>query len=158
MQEKEPTAYLLRRNFATCCSSICQIVDDDMNYLMGHRLQTPDSPRYEYVNEDKLLELRNKLLELRRLLSLFPNTTVKLGNEPITCRNVTSQTIYTTGKADITIFTKCPNDPAYVTVQKAPDSAETPRNNPPQVQAIYRPEADGNVERADTTEAYQAQR
>lgn len=90
------------------------------------------------------------------LLSLFPNTTVKLGNEPITCRNVTSQTIYTTGKADITIFTKCPNDPVYVTVQKAPDSAETPRNNPPQVQAIYRPEADGNVERADTTEAYQA--
>ena len=90
------------------------------------------------------------------LLSLFPNTTVKLGNEPITCRYVTSQTIYTTGKADITIFTKCPNDPVYVTVQKAPDSAETPRNNPPQVQAIYRPEADGNVERADTTEAYQA--
>lgn len=155
MQEKEPTAYLLRRNFATCCSSICQIVGDDMNYLMGHRLQTPDSPRYEYVNEDKLLELRNKL-DRRRLLSLFPNTTVKLGNEPVTCRNVTSQTIYTTGKADITIFTKCPNDPVYVTVQKAPDSAETPGNNPPQVQAIYRPEADGNVERVDTTEAYQA--
>lgn len=90
------------------------------------------------------------------LLNLFPNTTIKLGNEPVTCRNVTSQTIYTTGKADITIFTKCPNDPVYVTVQKTPDSAEMPGNNPPQVQAIYRPEADGNVERADTTEAYQA--
>lgn len=91
------------------------------------------------------------------LLSLFPNTTVKLGNEPVTCRNVTSQTIYTTGKADITIFTKCPNDPVYVTVQKITNSAETPTGNkPPRVQAIYRPEADGNVERVDTTEAYQA--
>ena len=89
-------------------------------------------------------------------MSLFPNTTVKLGNEPITCRNVTSQTINTIGKADITIFTKCPNDPVYVTVQKTTNSAEMPGNNPPQVQAIYRPEADGNVERADTTEAYQA--
>ena len=47
MQEKEPTAYLLRRNFATCCSGICQIVGDDMNYLMGHRLQTPDRTKWQ---------------------------------------------------------------------------------------------------------------
>ena len=48
--EKEPTAYLLRRHFATLLQML-NLSDSEKQYLMGHRIEDPDTVRTAYNDE-----------------------------------------------------------------------------------------------------------
>ena len=63
LPERDPTAYLLRRNFATWLEILDTFSDEDQEYLMGHELEYDNSIRDEYTNTDILYELKMKLDE-----------------------------------------------------------------------------------------------
>ena len=60
LKESDPTAYLLRRNFATHLS-ILGFAESDIEYIIGHDIVDPYETRNEYVNEDRLLEIKKKI-------------------------------------------------------------------------------------------------
>lgn len=60
LQEKEPTAYLLRRNFATHMH-ILGLEESEIEYVLGHDIKDPYETRNEFINEDKLCTIRNKM-------------------------------------------------------------------------------------------------
>ena len=60
LKEKEPTAYLLRRNFATQMS-ILGLSVSEMQYLIGHDVEDAYESRNEYVDSDRIFEMAKKL-------------------------------------------------------------------------------------------------
>ena len=153
-KERDPTAYVLRRNFATITASVCGLCGDDLDYLMGHRLSS-GRDRNEYVNEDKLAALWGKM-EKRHLLDLIPNTTVALGSTPIKSKGVTSKTIYTAGRTTIDIYSQYSMDPVRVSVRKRTNYAVIGvSGTAPSMRASYRPVDNNTVERLDIARAYQ---
>lgn len=65
LKEKEPTAYLLRRNFATQMC-ILELSNAEMQYLMGHCVEDAYESRNEFVDSERIysmyLKLRNRTL------------------------------------------------------------------------------------------------
>lgn len=65
LKEKEPTAYLLRRNFATQMC-ILGLSNAEMQYLMGHCVEDAYESRNEFVDSERIysmyLMLRNRTL------------------------------------------------------------------------------------------------
>ena len=58
--EKIATAYLLRRNFATHLS-ILGLKEPEIEYVIGHDIEDAYESRNEFVNEEKLYEIKCKL-------------------------------------------------------------------------------------------------
>lgn len=58
--EKDPTAYLLRRNFGTHLH-ILGLSEAEIEYVIGHDIQDSYETRNEFVNEEKLYEIKQKL-------------------------------------------------------------------------------------------------
>ena len=58
--EKEPTAYLLRRNFATHMA-ILQLTEAELTYVLGHVIVDPQVQRSDYTNERELYLLKQKM-------------------------------------------------------------------------------------------------
>ncbi len=67
LKEKEPTAYLLRRNYATQMS-ILGLSVSEMQYLIGHDVEDAYESRNEYVDSERIYEMYQKL-EKRALLN-----------------------------------------------------------------------------------------
>ncbi len=67
LKEKEPTAYLLRRNFATQMS-ILGLSNSEMQYLLGHDVEDAYESRNEYVDNERIYSMHKKL-EQRELLN-----------------------------------------------------------------------------------------
>lgn len=60
--EKEPTAYLLRRTFGTHMH-ILQLNEAEIQYVLGHDIESPFATRNEYVNEEMLYEIHLKMAQ-----------------------------------------------------------------------------------------------
>lgn len=58
--EKDPTAYLLRRNFGTHLH-ILGLTEPEIEYVMGHDIRDAYEARNEFVNEEKQYEIKLKL-------------------------------------------------------------------------------------------------
>ena len=59
IEEEDPTAYLLRRN--NCTQLSCLGFDEnEIQYLMGHEIESDVYNRSFYTNEDELIKLYNK--------------------------------------------------------------------------------------------------
>ena len=59
-REGDATAYLFRRNFATLLK-ILGLNDAEIQYLIGHDIENSYETRNEYVNEDRLYAIKQKL-------------------------------------------------------------------------------------------------
>ena len=57
--EKDVTTYAFRRNYATRCHNVLSRVE--IEYLMGHKLSDIRYQRSDFVDEDFLYEMYNKL-------------------------------------------------------------------------------------------------
>lgn len=73
LKERDPSAYLLRRNFGTHLS-ILGLTEPEIEYLMGHDIQDLYETRNEFVNDSRLLEMKEKL-DRRPILNLIPKET-----------------------------------------------------------------------------------
>ena len=62
VSEKDPTAYLFRRNFATHLA-ILGFTDDEMTYLMGHSLIDSLTDKSTYTNPDRLKQIYDRMSE-----------------------------------------------------------------------------------------------
>lgn len=83
--ESDPTAYLLRRNFATHIA-ILGLVDVEIWYVIGHKIEDENVKRRAFNDEKKLFPLKRKLDErpilndviMEQVLRLEPGITTKL--------------------------------------------------------------------------------
>ena len=60
-EEKDITAYLLRRNFATAMVSVCGMEEDELQYLMGHDILDEQEMRSDFTDADFLARLWRKM-------------------------------------------------------------------------------------------------
>jgi len=67
LKEKEPTAYLLRRNFATQMK-ILGLTNSEMQYLIGHDVEDAYESRGEFVDSERIFCMYHKLQQ-RELLN-----------------------------------------------------------------------------------------
>ena len=61
VKEESPTAYLLRRHYATILSSVCLMTEEELQYLMGHDIRNADIRHSDLLDTDWLLQMYNKL-------------------------------------------------------------------------------------------------
>ena len=57
---KDPTAYLFRRNFGTHLH-ILGLSEPEIEYVIGHDIDDPYETRNEFVNEEKLFAIKQKM-------------------------------------------------------------------------------------------------
>lgn len=76
---KDPTSYLLRRNFASFLLASSMASMSTIQYLMGHLIEDPRIKRYDYSNPDCLEEELYPLMESRPLFAY------KEQNESVNC-------------------------------------------------------------------------
>ena len=60
VRDKDPSAYLFRRNFGTHLS-ILGLSEAEIEYIIGHDIEDPYETRNEFVSEEKLCEIKKKL-------------------------------------------------------------------------------------------------
>ena len=58
--EKDPSAYLFRRNFGTHLF-ILGLSETEIQYVVGHDIEGLYETRNEFVNEERLLEIKQKM-------------------------------------------------------------------------------------------------
>lgn len=112
--ESDPTAYLLRRNFATHIA-ILGLVDVEIWYVIGHKIEDENVKRRAFNDEKKLFPLKRKLDErpilndviMEQVLRLEPGITEKLrGSRKIILEIPADQVV----KAHISVTAKEPGD------------------------------------------------
>ena len=72
LKEKEPTAYLLRRNFATQMC-ILGLTTAEMQYLIGHEVEDAYESRNEFVDSERIYAMHLKLKERAVLNDISDN-------------------------------------------------------------------------------------
>lgn len=60
LEEKEATAYLFRRNFATMMQSL-GLTQNEIEYIIGHYIESDYETRNHYSNPDKLYSIKKKM-------------------------------------------------------------------------------------------------
>ena len=105
LKEKEPTAYLLRRNFATQMC-ILGLSESEMQYLIGHDIEDAYESRNEYVDSERIYAMHLKLQQ-RELL-----------NEKKDDYNKTEICIHSNGTMKIHISAKEPTDGIKVNISE----------------------------------------
>ena len=60
LREKDPTAYLFRRNFGTHLH-ILGLTESEIEYVIGHDIQDAYETRNEFISPEKLYEIKEKL-------------------------------------------------------------------------------------------------
>lgn len=129
---KDPTAYLLRRNFGTHLS-ILGFSDEEIAYLMGHKIGTVGLNRNMFSNEDQLRKMFTKL-NMRPLFGSNACSQLKKkvsSKKPIArFDNVPEASITalaTKGaKAAFRLSAKEPGDTVKVTIKKRPNTDAIP--------------------------------
>ena len=76
-EEKEPTAYLLRRNYATKLK-ILGLTITQIQYLMGHDIEDPYHSRSNLNNDEELSIISKKILEMPFYNELKNKSIIKL--------------------------------------------------------------------------------
>lgn len=92
LNEKDPTAYLFRRNFATHLKSL-GFEQEQIEYLLGHSINAEDIDRSHFGNPDELAKLAYRL-QCRPFLNPPPlrEFTISTSNEPVYFENCISGT------------------------------------------------------------------
>lgn len=129
---KDGTAYLLRRNFGTQLS-ILGFSDEEIAYLMGHKIETEGLNRNMFSNEDRLRKMFTKL-NMRPLFGSNACSRVKekiSSNKPVTCFDNVPQANITAlatkgAKAAFRLSAKEPGDTVKVTIKKRPNTDAMP--------------------------------
>lgn len=129
---KDPTAYLLRRNFGTHLS-ILGCSDEEIAYLMGHKIETEGFKRNMFSNEDQLAVISSKL-NMRPFFGsnddARPIANLSANNQLIELNNVWGTIITADSKVDATasvrVSLKEPEDTATITLKKDPNTTATP--------------------------------
>lgn len=73
---KDPTAYLFRRNFGTHLH-ILGLSEPEIEYVIGHDIDDPYETRNEFINEEKLFVIKQKM-ERRPLVNSDLSQTVHI--------------------------------------------------------------------------------
>lgn len=120
--EKDPTAYLLRRNFATHMA-ILQLTETELTYVIGHVIVDPQVKRSDYTNEDELFALKQKM-DRRPIvsdLSTIPLETLKI-NSTVAFSSYCQAFLLkgsSAGSVNIHATAKEPGDSISITVEQA---------------------------------------
>ena len=69
--EKDPTAYLLRRNFATHLY-ILHLNEPEIQYVMGHNMEDAYANRHDYSSEEQLVLIARKMNDRPLFNDVFP--------------------------------------------------------------------------------------
>lgn len=125
--EKEPTTYVLRRNFATVMSGVCRITGDDLKYLMGHEFMG-EIDRSHYLDFEIIKGLRRKM-DRRHLLDRFGNPTFIIDNKTVTSIEVPKAIIHTNGEAAIDVICSCPEDNLEIDIRERKRAATDDQDN-----------------------------
>lgn len=83
-EEKDITAYLLRRNFATAMVSVCGMEEDELQYLMGHDILDEQEMRSDFTDADFLARLWRKM-NRRVLRDNIPENDMHLVIDQVEC-------------------------------------------------------------------------
>ena len=111
LKEKDPTAYLLRRNFATQMC-ILGLSTSEMQYLIGHDVEDAYESRNEYVDSDRIYSMYLKLRQ-RELL----NETNGSNKTEICIRGI--------GPSKVHISANEPTDSIHVRISDSSKTAST---------------------------------
>lgn len=88
--ERDPTAYLLRRNFATRLYHM-GLNESEIQYIMGHDIVDTSEKRAYFRNEEKLSKIAEKMKKRYAVNEVEPTVTVSAQNEAVqTVRNAYS--------------------------------------------------------------------
>lgn len=112
LKEKDPTAYLLRRNYATQMC-ILGLSNSEMQYLIGHDVEDAYESRNEYVDSDRIYSMYLKLQQ-RELL-----------NEKKDNYNKTEIHIHGPGTVKLHISAKEPTDGILVKTSESANNPDT---------------------------------
>lgn len=117
LNEKDPKAYLLRRNFATHMK-ILGLTTAEMQYLIGHSVEDSYETRNDFVNDDRIYSMHLKLAERplmneisseeTRYITLKPNTVTRVrieSEEPFEPLHIELSKDKRNGKLSTQIFT-----------------------------------------------------
>jgi integrase len=124
--EKEPTGYLLRRNFATHLAILGLADSSQIEYLLGHVVTEAQTERSSYLDERALYAIKLRL-DARPLLNPIARAPqIQLKGNTITSINRYSQEVLVPGNASrvyISATAKEPGDSINITVT-LPDEAQ----------------------------------
>ncbi len=110
LKEKDATAYLLRRNYATHLQ-ILGFTTAEMQYLIGHDVEDAYESRNEFVNEERLYAMYQKLLHRPLVNDISVNEEIQISVDPdIMCK--------------VRIVANEPSEPVYVKLSIPDDSKE----------------------------------
>lgn len=112
LKEKEPTAYLLRRNYATQMC-ILGLSNSEMQYLIGHDVEDAYESRNEYVDSDRIYSMFLKLQQ-RELL-----------NEKRDIYNKTEMHFHGPGTVKIHLSAKEPTNGILVKISESANDTDT---------------------------------
>ncbi len=108
LKEKEPTAYLLRRNFATQMC-ILGLTNAEMQYLMGHSVEDAYESRNEFVDSERIFAMYRKLQHRSLLNNTSDNTnTVRIRIQDKSTVRVQAVALEPTDKISVKIESKDP--------------------------------------------------
>lgn len=79
IREESPTAYLLRRHYATILSSVCNMQEEEIQYLMGHNIRNADIRHADLLDVDWLLRIHSKLGR-RHIFTNLPDASLRQEN------------------------------------------------------------------------------
>lgn len=122
VKEESPTAYLLRRHYATILSSVCLMTEEELQYLMGHDIRNADIRHSDLLDTDWLLHMYNKLN--RRHIFTEPQSDLASSKDSLP-ENISEASIQFTdtdfqgGNAGFTIdiWNTCPADALTLSVK-----------------------------------------
>lgn len=123
--EKEPTTYLLRRNFATHLH-LLRLSDTEISYIIGHEIDDAKIKRGTMSNPDFLYKLKNKM-DKRPILNditVSPPLHPMQKNESFHFSGTHMQTLLIPANASVTIATSAciPSDAIGIQISNAPGS------------------------------------
>lgn len=118
--EKEPSAYLLRRNFATHMA-ILQLTEAQLSSVLGHVIEDPQVQRSDFTNDYELFAIKTKM-DKRPILndiSLMPSWVIE-SNSVVAFSGYSQEFALNSafGKATIQATAKEPGDSIAITVEQ----------------------------------------
>lgn len=115
--EKEPTAYLLRRHFATMLE-ILNLTESEKQYLMGHRIEDPAAQRSDFLDEELMWTMIEKLMRRPLLGSAQEEITVNGSLSGIFRDRQTILIPAGAGRLSVNIATLEPDTPIQIRIQR----------------------------------------
>lgn len=116
--EKQPTAYLLRRNFATAMA-IVQLAEAQLEYVLGHVIEAPQVKRSDFSDEHELYAIKAKMDQRPVVNNILSHPSEVLDSNSVVKFSAYSQEfvpVYGASKIKGSATAKEPNDSVTVTV------------------------------------------